>query len=121
MGRRMPGALLPAVGFAAIIAIGGVITCFSGLAHFTTSVIGGLAVAGFVTNWPFRNGRKISKWPLIGAVLVFFVYGAPVILSGDPTFAGYVKLDDTSTWLAFTDHVLTYGHSTARGMKEPSG
>ena len=24
-----------------------------------------------------------------------------------------MKLDDTSTWLAFTDHVLTYGHSTA--------
>ena len=109
----MPGTLLPAVGFAAIIAIGGVITCFSGLAHFTTSVIAGLAVAGFVTNWPFRDGRSISKWPLIGAVLVFFVYGAPVILSGEPTFLGYVKLDDTSTWLAFTDHVLTYGHSTA--------
>ena len=80
----MPGALLPAVGFAAIIAIGGVITCFSGLAHFTTSVIAALAVAGFVTNWPFgEGGRSIQKWPVIGAVLVFFIYGAPVILSGD--------------------------------------
>ncbi|MBK8294348.1 MAG: hypothetical protein IPK93_06105 [Solirubrobacterales bacterium] len=109
----MPGPLLPAAGFAAIIAAGGLITCFSGLAHFTTSAIAALAVAGFVTNWPFKNGRSISIWPVIGAALVFFVYGAPVIFSGDATFAGYVKLDDTSTWLAFTDHVLTYGHSTA--------
>ncbi len=113
MGRQMPGTLLPAAGFAAIIAVGGVITCFSGLAHFTTSAIAALAVAGFVANWPFGGDRSIPKWPVIGAVLVFFVYGAPVILSGDATFAGYVKLDDTSTWLAFADHVLTYGHSTA--------
>ncbi len=34
-----------------------------------------------------------------------------MILSGDATFTGYVKLDDTSTWLAFTDHVLEYGRS----------
>lgn len=113
MGRRMPGPLLPATGFAAIIAAGGLITCFSGLAEFTTSAIAALAVAGYVTNWPFKGGRSIPAWPVAGAVLVFFVYGAPVILSGDATFAGYVKLDDTSTWLAFTDHVLTYGHSTA--------
>lgn len=112
MGRRMPGALLPAVGFAAIIAIGGLITCFTDLAHFTTAVIAALAVAGFAASWPWK-GRKVSIWPVIGAVAVFFVYGAPVILSGDATFAGYVKLDDTSTWLAFADHVLTYGHSTA--------
>ncbi|MCB0871554.1 MAG: hypothetical protein KDB52_12035 [Solirubrobacterales bacterium] len=50
-------------------------------------------------------------WPILAAVGVFFVFGAPVILSGSATFAGYVKLDDTSTWLAFTDHVLAYGHS----------
>ena len=36
-----------------------------------------------------------------------------MIFSGEATFAGYVKLDDTSTWLAFTDHVLAHGHSVA--------
>jgi hypothetical protein len=109
----MPGALLPGVGLAAMIAVGGVITCFPDLAKFTTSALVALAVAGFVANWPFRGGRKVSAWPLVGAIGVFLVYGAPVIFSGEATFAGYVKLDDTSTWLAFTDHVLTYGHSTA--------
>jgi hypothetical protein len=34
-----------------------------------------------------------------------------VILSGADTFVGYVKLDDISTWLAFTDHVFEFGRS----------
>lgn len=57
-------------------------------------------------------------WPVLAAVGVFFVFGAPVILSGSETFAGYIKLDDTSTWLAFTDHVLAHGHSAS--MLPPS-
>lgn len=110
----MPPALLPGVGLAAMIAVGGVITCFPDLAKFTTSVIAALAAAGFAATWPWRELRRdINFWPIGGAIGVFIVFGAPVIFSGDATFAGYVKLDDTSTWLAFADHVLTYGHSTA--------
>lgn len=114
MGRRMPTALLPGVGLAAIIAIGGLITCFPDLAKFTTATISALAAAGFAANQPWKRGfGDLGAWPIVGAIGVFVVFGAPVIFSGDATFAGYVKLDDTSTWLAFTDHVLTYGHSTA--------
>jgi hypothetical protein len=36
-----------------------------------------------------------------------------VIFSGEPTFTGFIKLDDTSTWLAMTDRVLSHGHSLA--------
>ncbi|MGA7435379.1 MAG: hypothetical protein WBW44_07110 [Solirubrobacterales bacterium] len=114
MGRRMRPALLPGVGLAAMIAVGGVITCFPDLAKFTTASVAALAAAGFAATFPWRQHRKdLNYWPIAGAVGVFIVFGAPVIFSGDATFAGYVKLDDTSTWLAFADHVLTYGHSTA--------
>jgi len=113
----MPPALLSGVGLCVMIAVGGLITCFPDLSKFTTTVIAALAVAGFTAAAFSRTlpwqGRKVSVWPIVGAAGVFFVFGAPVILSGDATFAGYVKLDDTSTWLAFTDHVLTYGHETA--------
>jgi hypothetical protein len=114
MGRRLPPALLPAVGFTALVSVGGLITCFPELAKFTTSVTCALAAAGFAAAWPwFSAKRELGLWPVAAAAGVFVVFGAPVIFSGDPTFAGYVKLDDTSTWLAFTDHVLTYGHETA--------
>jgi hypothetical protein len=42
---------------------------------------------------------------------VLFVYGAPVILSGEATFLGYVRLDDTATWLAFTDQLFDHGRA----------
>ena len=45
------------------------------------------------------------------AVAVFAVYAAPIVLSGEATWAGYITLDDTSTWLAMTDRVLEHGRS----------
>jgi len=121
-GRTLPWALLPATGFAALIAVGGIVTCFPALAELTTGVVTGLAIAGYaalVTGGPrgpvrdlaLLKPRSETAWPILAALGVFFVFGAPVILSGEATFAGYVKLDDTSTWLAFTDHVLAHGHA----------
>ena len=40
---------------------------------------------------------------------MFAVYAAPIVLSGEPTFAGFIKLDDTATWLALTDRVMEHG------------
>ena len=42
---------------------------------------------------------------------VFAIYGAPVLLSGDATFSGYIKLDDTATWMAFTDRTMEFGRN----------
>lgn len=121
-GRTLPWTLLPATGIAALIAVGGLITCFPSLAELTTGAVTGLSIAGYaalltggprgpVRSFAYLKPSSQVTWPILAAVGVFFVLGAPVILSGSATFAGYVKLDDTSTWLAFTDHVLAYGHS----------
>ena len=40
---------------------------------------------------------------------MFAVFAAPVVLSGEPTVAGFIKLDDTATWLAFTDRIMEHG------------
>jgi hypothetical protein len=44
-------------------------------------------------------------------VAIFAVYAAPIVLSGQATFAGYIKLDDTATWMALTDRVMEHGRS----------
>jgi hypothetical protein len=44
---------------------------------------------------------------------VFCVYAAPIVLSGEPTFAGYIKLDDTASWLGITDRLIQHGRSLA--------
>ncbi len=46
---------------------------------------------------------------MTAAAGAFAVYAAPIVLSGDATFAGFIKLDDTATWMAFTDQLMEHG------------
>ncbi|HET7510307.1 MAG TPA: hypothetical protein VFJ65_08685, partial [Solirubrobacterales bacterium] len=116
-GRRLPGTLVLPVGFAAMVVVGEFTTATDATAELTMPLILGLAVAGAGLSLPWRFGRP-DRLAVGIAVAVFFVFGAPVIFSGDPTFAGYIKLDDTATWLAMTDRVMEHGRSIA-GL-EPS-
>ena len=34
---------------------------------------------------------------------------SPFLVSGEATWAGYIKLDDNATWLAITNHVFEHG------------
>jgi hypothetical protein len=72
--------------------------------------VGVLAVIGLVRH---DRSRRIDPWALGAAVAVLLVYGAPVLLSGQATFTGFIKLDDTSTWLGFTDQVMSHGREVA--------
>ena len=116
-GRRLAGALILPVGLAAIVVAGQFTTLGDATAELTVPAVVVLAVLGAGFSLPWRFGRP-DPLPIAVAVGVFLVFGAPVILSGSPTFAGYIKLDDTSTWLALTDRVMEHGRSLA-GL-EPS-
>ena len=112
-GRRLPGALIVPVGLAAIVVVGSVTTLSDFTAGLTTPLLVFGALAGAWAALPWRFGRfgRAARWPAAAALAVFLAYGAPVIASGEPTFAGYVKLDDTATWLAITDRVMEHGTS----------
>jgi len=70
-----------------------------------------LALAGLLLS---RSWRRLPRpWAPAAAVGVFAVFAAPVVLSGRATFAGYIKLDDTATYLAMTDRVMEHGRSLA--------
>ena len=109
-GKRLRGALIPPLGLAAIVIVGEFTTATDTTAELTVPVVLGLAALGFGLSLPWRFGRPDPQ-PIAVAVGVFFVFGAPVILSGEPTFAGYIKLDDTATWLAMTDRLMEHGRS----------
>ncbi|MGB7587671.1 MAG: hypothetical protein WBM00_03070, partial [Solirubrobacterales bacterium] len=111
-GRRLPGALVPPAGLAAIVVVGGFTTWSDATVELTVPAIVLLAVLGVGFSLPWRFGRP-GGWPVAVAVGVFAVFGAPIILSGHPTFAGYIKLDDTATWLAMTDRIMEHGRSLA--------
>ncbi len=44
---------------------------------------------------------------------MFAIYAAPVVLSGQATFTGYIKLDDSATFMALIDRAMAHGRSLA--------
>ena len=110
-GSALPAALRLPVGFAALVVFCDLTTSNATTAQFTTPAVAGLATAGLLLALP-RLGLP-DRWLAGSALAVFLVYGAPVLLSGAATFAGYVKLDDTATWLALIDRALEHGRSLA--------
>lgn len=108
VGRlRLPGALLLPAGLAVIIVLGNLTTASDATAELTVPLVVALSVAGLCVAPPWRRAR-LEPWLAAAAVVVFAIYAAPVVLSGDPTFTGYVRLDDTATWLALTDRVMDH-------------
>lgn len=108
VGRRLPGLLLAPAGFGVIVVVTGLATASGTTAPLATPAVLALAVAGAGLTYPWR-GRRPEPWALAAALAAFAVYAAPIVLSGDPTFGGYIKLDDTATWLAFVDRLMEHG------------
>jgi len=108
-GLMLPGALLPPLGLALIVIEADLATMRGATAQLATPVAIALAVVGF--GLAARRGRRLDVWPLAAAIGVFAVYAAPIVLSGRATFAGYITLDDTSTWLAIADRAIDHGRT----------
>ena len=109
-GRELPGVLLPGVGLAAIVVVAAFATLSDATAELATPAVVLLAIAGLALSYPWR-WRSIDPWAVGAAVGVFAVFAAPVVLSGQATFAGYIRIDDISTWFAITDRVMEHGRS----------
>jgi hypothetical protein len=108
-GIRFPGPLVPAVGLAGIVVLGQFLTLSADTAGLTAPVVVALAVAGVGLAVMARRPLRPPGWLVAALAGVFAVYAAPIALSGDATLAGFIKLDDTATWLAFTDQVMADG------------
>jgi hypothetical protein len=107
---HLPDPLLVPVGFAVLVVLGGFLTATDATAELAVPVAVVVAVGGLALGGPPRPDRELA-WPALCAALVFAVCAAPIVLSGEATFAGYVALDDTATWMAFTDRIMEHGRS----------
>jgi hypothetical protein len=115
LGIELDGALMLPFGFAAVVVAAGLLTASATIAPATVTVIAVVAVLGLA-----RNASRIrpDRWAVALGVAVLLAFGAPVILSGQATFTGYIRLDDTATWLSIVDRVL--GHSRSLASLPPS-
>ncbi len=97
-GRRLPGALILPAGFAALVVIAQAMGFVAATVTYAASVAIVLAGVGVVAAMPWRFGRP-SPWAAAAALAAFVLFSAPVVLSGDPTFAVYGKASDIASWL----------------------
>ena len=100
--------MLAPLGFATLILIGELASVFSFTAELTAPAATAAAIAGVLLSRP-STPRRWDPWAIAAPLAVFAVYAAPIVLSGEPTFSGYIKLDDTSTFLAITDRIAGHG------------
>ena len=107
-GSSLNGALVVPLGLAAMLVATSLLTAWSVTAPATTPILAAVALAGLLTSRPLR---RISAWPVLAAAGTLLAYGAPVLLSGSATFTGYLRLDDTATWLDVIDHAMTHLHT----------
>jgi hypothetical protein len=106
-GSAVDGVLLVPLGWAAVIIVTLVLTEWSVTAPAALWVVLAGAVAGLVLAWPWH---RPARWPVIAALGIVFVYGAPVLLTGHATFTGYIRLDDTASFLDVIDHAMSNLH-----------
>jgi hypothetical protein len=110
-GRRLPAGLKLPTGFAAVVVLSAFPPLFGSTARLGAPVILGLAAVGFGLALVFRaETPRIDLWAAAAAAGAYLSYAAPTVLSGRATFDGYIKLDDTATYLAMVDRVATRGH-----------
>ena len=110
-GERLPGPLLLPAGFTIVIVAAQFATLTDATAELAAPLVVALAAAGLLLVPPWRGAAR--AWPAAAAVAVFAAFAAPTVLSGKATFDGYIKLDDTATYFAMTDRVMTQARSLA--------
>jgi hypothetical protein len=110
-GSRLPGALVLPGGLALVIVLAQLAISTSVTRPLALPAVLAAAVAGLALGRPWKRELGRPQWALAAAGGVFAVFAAPIVLSGQATFAGYIKLDDTATWFALTDHALSHGSS----------
>ena len=118
-GRALPAALLPGIGFAALVVAVQVPALAPATAPLATPLAVGGAVAGIVI-WAGAAGPRTGLSSLrpgaaasAAALAAFALYAAPVVLTGEPAITGYIRLDDSATLIALADHALEHGRETA--------
>jgi hypothetical protein len=109
LGVSLPRGLLPGLGLAAIIVVAQPLLEIASVWGLAVPVVIAGALIGFAGAVRGRHAWRLRRPAVVAAVGVFLVFAAPVVLSGEATFPGYIKLDDTATWLALTDQVSERG------------
>ena len=112
------GGLLPAAGFAVVLVAGHIATAGTRPPSSRCPPCWRLQPRAWRCPAAARSRRRTGGRSRRAAPCTAS-FAAPIVLSGDATFAGYIKLDDTATWLAMTDRLMEHGRNLS-GLADSS-
>jgi hypothetical protein len=104
----LPWSVRPALGLAMAMVLAQFGTATEATAKLTLPAILLLGLLGLVLGRRVPTRRPGGSEAVLAAA-VFLLYASPFLVIGEATLAGYIKLDDTATWLGITDHVFELG------------
>ncbi len=108
-GGRLPGALLVPVGFATMLAVSRLAVSTELTSRLALPMLIALAVLGYALAFARLRGLRPDLLGVAAVLAAAAVYAAPVVLSAQPTFAGYTLLPDTSHQLTLTSFLPEHG------------
>ena len=108
----LPNGLLLPAGLALVVVASLFPPLFDATAPLATPLVVALAAVGYGVAWPFKRLR-FDWWGVGAGVGTYLAFGAPVLLEWRQTFLGYIKLDDTATYLAMLDRFLGHGYNVS--------
>jgi hypothetical protein len=110
-GMRLRGTILASVGLALAIVAATLTTYTSGTAKLTTGLVVALAVVGYVTSIGRVRGLRPEPFAVAVGLSLYAVFAAPIVLSGNATFLGYIQLNDTAIHFSLIDQLLAHGRN----------
>lgn len=114
-GFEVPWSVRPALGLAVAITVAQIGVSFELTAKLIAPLIVAVGIAS-LARAAFDGVLCRSRPPLpalVAALGVFLVFAAPVLVYGEPTWTGFIKLDDSATWMALANHAFTNGPTIA--------
>lgn len=110
--KRLTFALAAPMGFLLIVILGSLFTMNASTVPYAAISIEILAVLGFFATAIWFRSYFLFDWPSgLAGICVYFLSGLPVIAYGHPSWAGWVQLDDTASWFAITNRLMTVGQT----------
>jgi hypothetical protein len=100
------------MGFLLMAILGSITTLSTATAPYTAIAFGVISLLGLLTTliW-FRSRLHFDLLPSIAGFITYALFSLPTVVFGHPSWVGWIKLDDDSTFLAVTDRLMKVGRT----------
>ena len=112
VAKRINSTIAIAIGFLLMAILGSVTTLNTTVSPYTAIIFIIIGIFGIVASgiW-FRQRIEWDGVSGLAGLLTYIGFSLPVVAYGRPSWAGWVKLDDTGSWFAITDRLMNFGQS----------